>query len=492
MLNSTKKAASLHNEHLDSVFKTNQNENQHNDNIPTLISNHNNYKNKPDKLFYQMDDMSSSEEDSTATASWPKLSLHEFSVKLLSIFSGSVSPLSTKYSSNLNETPSLTKNNMLKDPVSWPTPVSTTTKKIFKTKYLNSNSNLNNNYKNNFTNRIKSYKLSNTMPYEQKQEHVSTTPFSAKVKLLSSLSTPSIIFLGGATSSKSLGYSTPYNHHITYKNNELYSILVSMFTAALFLLFIMWRWFRMKSDLRKALREQLEIQQLDEHNSSSSSRRTTPSSSSSSSNHGGRWSSSHHHHFRHHNQQFQHHNRLLNSAKRQQLQATAASIIAQLANGEHRTPEEHQQMINTAKCCLQQLKAHARLISHNHTNRLGNRENEHLNNFYMLNARYDGQLSPTNLTNSNNLGNTVELSCSRNMPLLVGSTTLHPTNNSSLQMSELFSSTSSIGGDYASMGYQQRTAINENPPSYESIIKSSSLPSYCHFSTTDEKTSRKN
>ena len=153
-------------------------------------------------------------------------------------------------------------------------------------------------------------------------------------------------------------------------------------------------------------------------------------------------------------------------------------------------------MIQTAKCCLQQLKAHARLISHNHT-RLGGDlasnsgrnggEHDHLSNYYTLSTRYDGVQSATN--NSPNqqhhhhlhhhhhhnaaMGNTVELSCSRH-----------------LISSEMYSSNSSIGGSSTLDYHQQRIPINEKPPSYESIIKSSSLPSYCHFSTTDEKTSK--
>ena len=63
------------------------------------------------------------------------------------------------------------------------------------------------------------------------------------------------------------------HHHqaplTSYRNNEIYSIFVSMFTAAIFLLFIMWRYYKMKSDLRKALREQLSSVQQ-QHSSSSS------------------------------------------------------------------------------------------------------------------------------------------------------------------------------------------------------------------------------
>ena len=295
----------------------------------------------------------------------------------------------------------------------------------------------------------------------------------AKLGLVS-LSSPTMLLLSATSKSIRSSSSTLVHHgpHVTYKNNEMYSILVSMFTAALFLIFIMWRWFRMKSDLRKALREQLEIQRSADY---SSERRgqggagavlSSCSSSASHQNHN-RWSS-HYHHYRTHTHHFHHHHRLLNSAKRQKLQATAASILAQLANGEHSSPEEHQQMINTAKCCLQQLKAHARLVSHNRY-----RESDTLNSYFDTHHRYDGQ---PNGFGERNLNTTVELSCSRNASLRP-----HVLRPDSL-------SSSSSEAEYSPLGYQQRAFLNENPPSYESIIKSSSLPSYTFHFASEEKT----
>ncbi len=52
----------------------------------------------------------------------------------------------------------------------------------------------------------------------------------------------------------------------SYRKNEFYSIFISILTAAVFLIFIMWRWFKMKSDLRKALREQNEINDHEHQN----------------------------------------------------------------------------------------------------------------------------------------------------------------------------------------------------------------------------------
>ncbi len=60
------------------------------------------------------------------------------------------------------------------------------------------------------------------------------------------------------SSSTSNIYYPSYNE---YNRNELYSICVSILTAAAFAVFIMWRWLRMKSDLKRALREQQQLQQ---------------------------------------------------------------------------------------------------------------------------------------------------------------------------------------------------------------------------------------
>lgn len=65
-----------------------------------------------------------------------------------------------------------------------------------------------------------------------------------------------------------------------HKTNELYSIFISMLTAAIFVFFIMWRWMKMKSDLRKALHEQNLIEQQQRLNSCSSRHTTSPASTS--------------------------------------------------------------------------------------------------------------------------------------------------------------------------------------------------------------------
>ena len=70
-----------------------------------------------------------------------------------------------------------------------------------------------------------------------------------------------------AAAAASLTTQASINEFNGYKKNEFYSIFVSILTAAIFLLFIMWRWFRMKSDLRNALNEQQHHSQQPESNS---------------------------------------------------------------------------------------------------------------------------------------------------------------------------------------------------------------------------------
>lgn len=67
-------------------------------------------------------------------------------------------------------------------------------------------------------------------------------------------------------------------NEIDNKSNEFYNIFVSLLTAGLFVVFIMWRWIKMKSDLRKALREQnlINQQQRIENSNSRQSPPLTP------------------------------------------------------------------------------------------------------------------------------------------------------------------------------------------------------------------------
>lgn len=421
---------------------------------------------------------------SKASDLWPAIGLHELTVKWISIFS---SPFKTKSNDSIDAKPNsnskLNKsdNNKSKQPS-----LSSSSSNNIKTQHykLNqvdlvdkisySNTEINTNFNDNTNSRYEKisrlrYTNKNKQNNNNKLDYLSDMSLlssSSKSSLLS-LSSPSFLYLT-STASTSLQHHSSQLNHLAYKNNELYSIFVSMFTAAIFLLFIMWRWIRMKSDLRKALREQIEIQQQEQLNSSS--RQTSTTSSSASSSNLNRWSPSYHH-------------PLLNSSNREQLQATAASLIAQLANGEARTPAQHQQMIDTAKYCLQQLRLQTRLARNNIYNNHANREHDYLSNYFTFNSRYDRD-QPANTT--------LELSCSRN-----ATTAFSPTDNS-LPIPESLSSLSNADNSYnnqsvynflnaTSMGYQ-RTSINEQPPPYESIMtKSSSLPSYCTIKKADNK-----
>lgn len=256
---------------------------------------------------------------------------------------------------------------------------------------------------------------------------VSSTKFTAT----EFTSHPYFLLTTGTTTSY---YSSSLND-VNYKNNELYSIFVSMFTAAIFVFFIMWRWIRMKSDLRKALREQLEIQRQQQQfsNNNNSSSRSTPSStppSTSSTLSPIRLSSP-----------VYQQNMFMYSGNRENLSA----LMNQLSDGEARTARQNQQIIDTAKYCLQQLRQNSRQSRHN-------RENECLNNYYSFNSRYDRSMSARNSSHVAHLSNQAQTNC----------------------IQECVSSSSSILSNHFNS--------NELPPSYESLMtKSSSLPSYCHL-----------
>ena len=82
-----------------------------------------------------------------------------------------------------------------------------------------------------------------------------------------------------AAAAASLSTQASINELSGYRKNEFYSIFVSILTAAIFLLFIMWRWFRMKSDLRHALNEQQHHSQQSERRPSNSRNGFTQESS---------------------------------------------------------------------------------------------------------------------------------------------------------------------------------------------------------------------
>jgi hypothetical protein len=148
-----------------------------------------------------------------------------------------------------------------------------------------------------------------------------------------------------------------YDQFGYHKHNELYSIFVSMFTAALFLLFIMWRWVRIKSDLRKALREQAAASSAQNNDNNNQSSNSLLESGGTCGSPGGGHEGAH--------------TTMMNLPPPPRLNTSSSSynafliaqhtdnlrsLIGQLTNGVPRTAEEHQRIINAAKNCLQQLK----------------------------------------------------------------------------------------------------------------------------------------
>lgn len=96
---------------------------------------------------------------------------------------------------------------------------------------------------------------------------------------------------------------------------------------------------------------------------------------------------------------------MLISNNREELQTYAATLINQLSNGEYRTPRQHQQMIDTARYCLQQLKLHARLTQHyrlQNNNSYYGRNNFNYNNYSTFSSqrRYGGRGNDSIIFNS--------------------------------------------------------------------------------------------
>jgi hypothetical protein len=178
----------------------------------------------------------------------------------------------------------------------------------------------------------------------------------------------------------------------------------------------------------------------------------------------------------------------LSSNNRIQLQATAAMLIDQLSSGEPRTEEQHQQIINAARYCLQQLRVQAlESYSRSHDNSTGRSDNgEALTSLSGYNNHYN-----TFNSRYGRMPNTVELSCSTN-----SSTQQQNNNSNSINLSPfltneqtpLNSSTNSV--DVEGIG---NIFKNEPPPSYDTlIVKSTSLPSYCNLDKSVSKSEQTN
>ena len=155
------------------------------------------------------------------------------------------------------------------------------------------------------------------------------------------------------------------------------------------------------------------------------------------------------------------------SSNRVQLQATAAMLIDQLQNGEPRTEEQHQQMIATARYCLQQLRAQT-LESH-HAQLRRNSVGSHYNTFSTRYSRV-----PTS----------VELSCAYSPG---ERETLRASSFSASSAQALFAESRArrgfISTTTSSDTIKALSGVNEPPPPYDTLtIKSScALPPYSHL-----------
>lgn len=173
--------------------------------------------------------------------------------------------------------------------------------------------------------------------------------------------------------------------------------------------------------------------------------------------------------------------------RREQLEA----LINQLSLAPNRDSYHNQQILNTAKYCLHQLRQQARQV---------NRERDYLNSYFSFSNRYDGTL----------LDGSSSHPCSRNSTQTTNTpSSTTPLTNRQLDCNHLAndlvisSSSSSMvdnnqnGGGRrcgGGVGDTHRTYNcytgdgNELPPSYDSLMtKSSSLPSYCHLNRIERK-----
>ena len=353
---------------------------------------------------------------------------------------------------------------------------------------------------------------------------VSTTSTTTSTAIASTFTYPP-----SSPSSSAAASSSSYQDIYQYKNNEFYSIVVSMLTAAILLLFIMWRWFRMKADLRKALREQMLEQREQQSNSSSSSDRSTGGGGGgyghTMSTHGSGGSNSRRYHNRHssnssyNSSSSRHHNQcyhpLIISNNREHLQSTAALLIGHLSTRPYRTQREQQQMIDTVRYCLQQLRLqHQQQLRESAETDTNSGNNYNYNTFSSSTWRSlleSGVYTPLSTSEEANSDTTTLDQPSDShlsppiLPTIYSSSSILDTDNggelspnansillSDTLISSSSSSSSSDGGGGSGSGsassnhaYYHKTMppINEPPPAYESLlIKSSSLPSYCHLS----------
>jgi len=323
----------------------------------------------------------------------------------------------------------------------------------------------------------------------------SSSPLSSNPDSMDSFESTTSSFISNSLSSLPSSHYDDYNHH---KANEFYSIFVSVITAAVFLFFIMYRWFKMNADFRKALNEQIDIQQQQQQQQQPSQPPPTPYTNYIHMNRSSRmallpvnrWTHSY---------------SFVIPNNRDELQATAAHLIQQLSNGEYRTARQHQEMIDRARYCLQQLKLHARLTQFQRQQQQQRRTNSQqqqqqhnystFNNTNSYRSTLHSDYSPSTSSSLSPLSLTEHSSseslCQQNerdlMPPVppVSITSLQTV--TSLQINETIynnnNRTTTANNNNNNINYNLgNRLLNEPPPDYDTLmIKSCSLPSYSNL-----------
>lgn len=153
------------------------------------------------------------------------------------------------------------------------------------------------------------------------------------------------------------------------------------------------------------------------------------------------------------------------------------TLISQLSSSPNRDSYTNRQILITAKLCLHHLR--------NQIQRERNStmtEREYLNNYFSYGQRYDRSLFDTNASASTSASTTP----SSIMPL----TSSNHHSSSSFAIDACNSNSPpqlNTTYDYYFHHQHAYSNINEQPPSYESLMtKSSSLPSYCNVSINPE------
>lgn len=271
----------------------------------------------------------------------------------------------------------------------------------------------------------------------------------------------------------------------------------------------------MNSDFRKALREQFEIQQNVRNNATNNNNNTTPGGTGTTTRQAAqqpicssgstrmallpvnRWT---------------YMNSFMLPSTREELQATASNLITQLSNGEYRSAQQHQLMIDRARYCLQQLKLHARLTQFQRQQQQQRRSNystfNSTSNRSNLVSDYStsSSISPLSLSersSTSSLCHHPDTTLPPVPPVSITSlqtltSTFHPNEShftANMHANRARNSSvynfNNLNAISSNNNNQQRLInCNEPPPDYESLmIKSCSLPSYSNLKNSNNNNS---